>query len=442
MTARATRLLLALVLMATGLSCRGQRPSPAGDPAAAEGSTSDRAGAPEAPASGHPRGEDHEGEPSDLDRPIRELTSATCEHSKRTYECDECRYEVGFVRAPATLVREGLLVTTHPTRRTVATPISLTGEVRFDERRVGHVSTQVEGLIRKVSVALGDRVAKGAALVEIESVAVGEDQALSREAEGLLALTRQSFERVAQLRRENIASEKEYLQAQQELQAAEIRANSARAKLTRLGTGGSAGGRVVLRAPLDGMVLMMHAVSGELARTDQPLLTVGDNAAVWVWADLYERDLAAVLRERGDKPLAATVSVKAYPGEEFPGTVDLVSPAMDEATRTVKVRVQVDNPDGRLLAGMFATVQIYLPGSEETTVLPKAAVLSDEGRSFVFVHHQGDYYVRRPVETGRRWADWVEIRRGVEASQTVVSDGAFLMKSDVLRSKMGAGCAD
>ena len=70
------------------------------------------------------------------------------------------------------------------------------------------------------------------------------------------------------------------------------------------------------------------------------------------------------------------------------------------------------------------------------------ALLEDEGRTFVFVHHHGDYYLRRPVVAGRRWAGWVEIKRGLRPAQTVVAEGAFLMKSDVLRSKMGAGCAD
>ncbi|HEY5283661.1 MAG TPA: efflux RND transporter periplasmic adaptor subunit, partial [Polyangia bacterium] len=74
--------------------------------------------------------------------------------------------------------------------------------------------------------------------------------------------------------------------------------------------------------------------------------------------------------------------------------------------------------------------------------VPRDAVLEDEGRSFVFVHYQGEYYVRRPVITGRTWAAWIEIKKGLTEAQTVVDEGAFLMKSDVLRSKMGAGCAD
>lgn len=378
---------------------------------------------------------------SDLDRSVEELVKLTCEHGKKTYTCDECRYETGFVRVPASVIEGGLFKTTQATRQKIAVPIALTGEVSFDERRVGHVNTQVEGIIKRVHVALGDHVRKDQALLEIESVAVGEGQSAYQEASAMLDLTRRNFERAAELRKENISSEKEFLQAKQELEAAQIRAQGARNKLSRLGTSG-VGGRVVLRAPIEGTVLVMHAVSGEVARSQESLITVGDNTAVWVWADLYERDIAAVMKGQAADKLAATVSVRAYPREEFPGLVDLVSPAMDESSRTVKVRVAIRNPDGRLLSGMFANVKIFLPEAGETTVLPRPAVLEDEGRSFVFVHYQGDYFIRRPVEVGRRWAGWVEIKKGIDPSQTVVADGAFLMKSDVLRSKMGAGCAD
>jgi cobalt-zinc-cadmium efflux system membrane fusion protein len=383
-----------------------------------------------------------EKEASDLDRPVEALTALTCEHHKKTFECDQCRHEVGFVRAPACLAEGGLLQLTKVERRRLSAPIALTGEIGFDERRIGHVSSQVEGILKQVHVALGDQVKKGQALLEIESVAVGESQAILLEAQAMLDLARRNFSRISDLRKENISSEKEYLQAKQELEAAQIRAHGARGKLNRLGSGGTGGGRIVLRAPMDGAVLVMHAVSGEVAKAEQSLLTVGDNTAVWVWADLYERDIAIVKRGQAAQRLTAAIAVKAYPGEKFPGTVDLVSPAMDESSRTVKVRIQVNNQDGRLLAGMFAAVEVFLPSTDEAMALPRHAVLDDDGRSFVFVHHQGEYYVRRPVVVGRRWADWVEIKAGVEPSQTVVAEGAFLMKSDLLRSKMGAGCAD
>ena len=424
---------VAFVLSVAPVSCQHER-----DQANASSTevTKQRPG--DGPSARHER---KEAEVSDLDRPIEELMALTCEHHKKAFECDECRYETGFVRASADLVREGLIETAHVARQRVAAPITLTGEVRFDERRIAHVSSQVEGIIKKVHVALGSRVERGQALVAIDSIAVGEAQTSYREARGLLELARQDFERVSELHKENIASEKEFLQTKQALAASRIRAEGARSKLDRLGSGGGRGG-IVLRAPMDGSVLRMHAVSGEVARSDESLLTVGDNRIVWVWADLYERDLAAVHEGRAAGALAALVSVKAYPGQEFPGTVDLVSPAMDESSRTVKVRIEVSNPSGRLLAGMFADVKLMLPTAEDVLAIPRSALLEDEGRAFVFVLHHDDYYVRRPVAPGRSWPGWVEIKRGLEPGQTVVTEGSFLMKSDVLRSKMGAGCAD
>jgi len=149
-----------------------------------------------------------------------------------------------------------------------------------------------------------------------------------------------------------------------------------------------------------------------------------------------------VARSCASETVPAALTTTAYPGETFSGAVDFVSPVMDEASRTAKLRIKASNPGGRLLAGMFVTVKMFLPGDEETAAVPETAVLEDEGRAFVFVHHHDDYYVRRPVETGRTWPDWTEIVVGLSGGETIVADGSFLMKSDVLRSKMGAGCAD
>jgi cobalt-zinc-cadmium efflux system membrane fusion protein len=400
----------------------------------------------EAAADGHEADEEiagHEGhdhESSDLDRSPEELFTASCEHGIKTYECDECRYEVGVVKAEASLFDDGLLTKTKAEKRPLAVPLKLTGEVQFDARRVAHVSSQAEGIIRKVDVTLGDPVKQGQPLIQISSVTVGEAQASLIAAESVFELAKRKHERVQTLRQENIASERELLEAQQELEVAKIRAQAERSKLHTLGAGSRGG--IVLRSPTDGTVLDMHAVAGEVARAEQSLITVGDNSSVWVWADLYERDIALVKRAQAQKPLAATIQVKGYPGQEFHGVVDFVSPAMSERSRTVKVRIAVPNPKGELLAGMFAQVNVFIPGNERVLAIPSKAVVEDEGRAFVFVHHEGDYYLRRPVEAGRNFAGFVEILDGLAGDEVVVANGAFLMKSDVLRSKMGAGCAD
>ncbi len=415
------RNLAILLLLLPGLaSCEKS-----GDPAPAE--------------TAHDHEHAEEAEASDLDLAVDDLFAASCEHGVKTFACDECRYEVGVARAPASLFAEGLLRTATPVRERIQVPLVLTGEVQFDERRVTHLSPPVEGVVRKVHVTLGDRIRRGAPLVEIESAAAGEAQAALREAQSLLRLATSNHERAAMLRDKQISSQKDYLAADQELEAAQIRVDAAAVRLQQFGSSPEdAGGRLVLRAPVDGTVLSLHAVYGEIAGPGEPMATVGDNGAVWVWADVYEHELARV----SGGTTTATVTVKAYPGEEFPGTVDFISPVMDEASRTVKLRVGVDNPQGRLLAGMFAAVQLLLPGDETALALPRDAVLEDEGRAFVFVHHHDDFYVRRPVTTGRAWGDRIEVVAGLNGDETVVAEGSFLLKSDVLRSKMGAGCAD
>ena len=358
-----------------------------------------------------------------------------------------------MVRVPKALLDDGLVKTAVTARRKLEAPLQLTGEIKFDERRVAHIAPSTEARVRAVRVSLGQRVGAGEGLVELESIALGEAQSQYLEARGVVALARRAAERSDGLREEKIASEKEWLQARQDREAAEIRLQGAREKLIRLGLmpgeveelasreGGWGRGRLVLRTQAPGVVLEMHAVPGELVRPDQAIFTVGDLSDLWLWADLYEDQLGRVIaNEKGG--LRAGVTVKAFPGEVFPGTVDFVGPTMDEKTRTVKVRIAMKNQQGKLRSGMFAGVQLYLPGDVEALALPRSAVLADEGRSFVFVHKHGDFFMRRPVETGRASLDWVEVKKGLAGGETVVVDGAFLLKSDVLRSKMGAGCAD
>lgn len=448
--------MLAVVLAAVG--CKGgakEHEAPVAEKAVHEQAESEEHGRDEGHGRDDGHGHGHEGdeEGSDLDLPTEELFAKSCEHDKKTFECDECRYEVGVVRVPAALLEEKLVVTAPLARRRVETAVPLTGEVAFDERRVAHLSPQAEGVIRKVRVGLGEKVKKGQALVELESIGLGEAESDWLEAQATLRLAKKNMDRQAELREATITSEREYLEARREYEAAEIRSEGARAKLARLGVApgelrrlgdGAApgnGGRLVLRAPADGTVLSLHAVAGEVARAEESLAVVGDLSSLWLLADLYEADLGKVgARPEGS---TATVRVKAFPDRTFPGIVELLGATMDETTRTVKVRIRIANPDGLLRPGMFARVELWQPGGdEELLAAPEDAVLADEGRSFVFVKHHDDYFVRRPVELGRRFGGWVELKGGLAGGETLVTNGSFLLKSDVLRSKMGAGCAD
>jgi cobalt-zinc-cadmium efflux system membrane fusion protein len=171
------------------------------------------------------------------------------------------------------------------------------------------------------------------------------------------------------------------------------------------------------------------------------LYLLSDLSEVWVFADVREGDLPLVAkRANGNGRIPA--EVRASGGRTHKGTMDLLPGTMNEQTRTVKARIVVPNPDGHLRPGMFVTIRLLLEGGGNVLAVPKAAVLADEGRPFVFVHKEGEYWVRRPVTPGRRVGEMVEIVSGLSPGQRIIADGSFLLKSDVLRGKMGAGCAD
>jgi cobalt-zinc-cadmium efflux system membrane fusion protein len=195
-------------------------------------------------------------------------------------------------------------------------------------------------------------------------------------------------------------------------------------------------------APRAGVITTLNITEGKFVETAQSLYTIADTSNVWVWCDLYERDLGP-LHERlakGDKP-QANVKVAAF-ADVFSGVVDLLDSAVNETTRTVKVRAQVRNEQGKLRPGMFAAVDIPLTEGRKVALVPRQAVLSDEGQTFAFVHWKDDMWLRRNVVLGKPQGEMMEIVSGLSVGDKVVAGGGFLFKSDILRAKMGAGCAD
>ncbi len=197
-----------------------------------------------------------------------------------------------------------------------------------------------------------------------------------------------------------------------------------------------------VKAPRAGTVTAQTVTEGKFVESSQSLFTIADTSNVWVWCDLYERDLGPLHDRlaRGDKP-KATVKVAAF-SDAFPGVVDLLDSAVNETTRTVKARVQVKNEQGKLRPGMFAAVEIPLTEGKKVALVPRQAVLSDEGKTFAFVHWKDDLWLRRDVVLGKPKGEMMEIVSGLSVGDKVVAGGGFLFKSDILRAKMGAGCAD
>lgn len=406
------------------------------------------------------RGEEHAdhedgAEPFAFDRAAQaQLERRRCEHDVPILDCDECRYEVGAVDVSPSLLDPGgddLLHTEKLRPTPLPRVLRLTGEVAFDERRVAHVSPRVGGLVRRALVTLGDEVEAGEALIVMDSVELGRLRSSYLQARARRDLAQKNYEREVRLHERRIASGREKLQAETALREAKIELASVREQLRLLGLsqrglgrGGapsSRAGVTTLRAPMSGTVVSMHAVNGERLSTEEPVVTIADLSKVWVWADVYERDLGPLIAASRDAPLTAKVSVAAFPERRFVGAIDYVGAVMEEATRTVRIRVAVDNDERLLRPGMFADVAVELGAEEEALVVPAEAVMEHEEQDFVFLAIGPRRFLRRDVTTRSLAGAQVALVEGVDAGEEVVVRGAFLLKSDVLREQMGAGCA-
>jgi RND family efflux transporter MFP subunit len=171
-----------------------------------------------------------------------------------------------------------------------------------------------------------------------------------------------------------------------------------------------------------------------LVEREAALFEIADLSTVWAVADVYEKDLGKV-EEEG----SVEVRTDAYPDTAFPGRIELIEPALDEESRTAHVRVALDNRSGRLRPGMFVTVAIPLRGAAELHALavPAEAVQKISGMPAVFVEGEPGRYELRPVETGLEAHGTVEIRHGLEEGELVVVQGAFVLKSELLKGTIG-----
>ena len=401
--------------------------------------------------------ENHDHGGGDLRMSPEEIIVAECEHGIKAIDCASCRFEVGVVRIDPDLMSgdgTGRLIRLQKFGDERIDPfIETTGKVEVNEDLTVHVRSRLTGIIRKAHVDFGSFVSEGDPLVTIDSIELGEAVTDLLKARSNMLFAKQTFDREKSLRAKKISSERELQEARSEFEKAKVEFESAERKLRLLGLTesdieGLAVGTaseshlITIYAPQKGVVIEKHAVRGELVTPETELFTITDVGSFWVWADIYERDLAPLIKARSRGRVEASVEVQAFDDRSFHGELDYIAAVTDETTRTVKVRIRIENEDSLLRAGMFCDIHIYTWGGGDVPALPCEAILVDEGRSFVFKRLDGDYFFRRPVETGSRFGDLVEVRSGITPGDEVVVGGSFLLKSDVLRAKMGAGCAD
>jgi multidrug efflux pump subunit AcrA (membrane-fusion protein) len=187
-----------------------------------------------------------------------------------------------------------------------------------------------------------------------------------------------------------------------------------------------------LKAPIEGVVTERQATVGELAGKETQIYTISDPADLWVVAEVKERDIAAV--HLGEE---ATFTVLAYPNEIFRGKVVRVGNRVESASRTLDVRIAARNEDGRLKPGMFADVEIATTAVKDTLIIPDKALQSDADGQIVFVARDGAKFEKRPLKIGLEQHSRVQVLEGLKEGEKVVTEGSFILKSEMLKGELG-----
>jgi membrane fusion protein, heavy metal efflux system len=303
--------------------------------------------------------------------------------------------------------------------------LALSGRLTWDEDRTVRIFPPFAGRVTRILAHVGDRVSAGQPLAEVLSPDFGQAQAEARKARADLAFSTQSLARVSDLQANGVASAKDLQQAQADEAKARAESDRALGRLYSYGHNADSGPGFVLRSPMAGTVVERNINPGQELRPDQqgpPLFVVSDPTHLWVSLDGNEADLRYL---RPGLPLV--LSSNQFPDDAFAGELRQLSEFVDPASRTLKLRGDVPNPQRTLKAEMFVTARVRLPKNELPTINPKAVYLSGV-RRYVFVRTEAGTYTRRAVRVGPEIDGRMPVMSGLKQGEEVVVSGNLFLE--------------
>lgn len=365
------------------------------------------------------------------------------EHGVPEAECAVCNPEQAAMLNPGESLKVRLpsansaaligVQTAAPEIGAMADGIECVAELSFNQNKLARIAVPVNGIIQRVDVDLGDKVVEQQSLAKIWSALVSETVAKA-------VLTHQTLERERKLRVDRVTSA-------QALQEAEAQHRAVCQQAQAFGFSeeqiyafeNHQNGPVYLevRAPFGGEVVDRSAVRGAQAEAGDTLFTVADRSVMWAMLQIPEAMLVRV--QVGQ---AVELRVDSLPGNVYLGKLTWISPAVDDRSRMVRARAEFENREGLLRDKMFATARILIRQNDSALLVPPAAVQYVDGKPFVFVKRGEDLYDARAVQLGGRFNGCQELLSGVDGKEQIAVTHAFALKSAMLMSHLGAGCAD
>lgn len=314
--------------------------------------------------------------------------------------------------------------------------LPVVGRIVPDAARMAMVNARVPGVLRSIDVDVGSRVSKGDAMATIESAQLGGAQSRLRSSQARATAARENLAREEALVELRVTSARDVQAARRDAEEAEADLAAARAELGAIGHVSGAG-RYRLVAPLAGVVTERLVSIGQTVHEDEMLFAIVDPSSVWAELDVPE--VAAASVAVGDH---ARIQSTSLPGRDFEGAISYLAPAVDPATRTVKARVAIANPDGLLRANTFVRGWIDVPHDQRTSMVPLDAVHRIGDVEMVFVKLDDASFETRRVTTGPRRDAMLPVVRGLQPGEHVATTGSFLLKTETMKGSIGSGCCE
>lgn len=307
-------------------------------------------------------------------------------------------------------------------KRALVKDIKTTGKIALNETSRSFLTSRVEGRIDELYVnSEGETIAPGQAIAAIYSPAY-----IAAQEEYLLALD--SVQKLRSAGRDVVQLNNKLLEASKRKL---LLLGIPESDIAHLGHTRTASSSMIIRAQFGGTVMEKSALPGAYIMPGEKLFALSDLSNVWLYADLYEKDLAGV-----QPGLPVEVTSNSYPGTAFGGVVTFISPVVDDATRTVKVRVEMANPDGKLKPNMFVNAAIGIPLGE-SLVIPVSSLIDTGTRTIVFVAQSEDTFTKRDIVVGQEADGYIQVLSGLQPGDVVVTAATFLIDSQTQLGGMG-----
>jgi cobalt-zinc-cadmium efflux system membrane fusion protein len=313
--------------------------------------------------------------------------------------------------------------------------------VEPNQHAVAEITTLVRGRVVDAYADLGQEVKTGALLAILYSAELGMAQSAYLKANAKLFVAERAYNRAKSLLEEKVIGVAEAQRREGDMISARAEAREGKDRLRLLGMSEDAIKRldkdqtirsyVPIEAPFDGRVIARNLTKGEVIETTEKLFVVADLSEVWVNANVPEKDIPYVYTDGSMPAQVAEVRVSSYPDEMLSAKITYVGDVLDPATRTMRMRLEMPNPDRKLKPSMYATVRIYSKPQPDTLMVPEAAIQRDRERQFLFIQRDPSTFEARNVVLGESNGEVVKVLDGLREGETIVTHGAFVLKSEL-----------